>query len=128
MTDSIQNDRTDSDPDPQAAVLMDEYRKVIEHSEYMVRRAQAGEWDALVNEGMDYLVRADQLSAVGDTRLSFSQRRERQVFLQRLLDNDRKIREQLDSRLKELGTLMAEEEQRVRTRKVSNTYQRFSGN
>ncbi|WP_414499481.1 MULTISPECIES: flagellar protein FliT [unclassified Zymobacter] len=125
MIDSMQDGPVDSGM--QVDGLMDEYRKIIEHSERMVRKAQEGEWDALVNEGMEYLVQAEQLSSVGDTQLSFSQRRERQVYLQRLLDNDRKIREQLDVRLKELGTLMAEEEQRIRTHKVSNAYQRFSG-
>ena len=125
MMDSMQDAAVDSGM--QVNGLMDEYRKIIEHSERMVRKAQEGEWDALVNEGMDYLVQAEQLSSVGDTQLNFVQRRERQVYLQRLLDNDRKIREQLDVRLKELGSLMAEEEQRARTHKVSNVYQRFSG-
>lgn len=125
MIDSMQGGLANSDM--QVSGLMDEYRRIIEHSERMVRKAQEGEWDALVNEGMEYLVQAEQLSSVGDTLLSFSQRRERQVYLQRLLDNDRKIREQLDARLEELGTLMAEEEQRLRTHKVSNAYQRFSG-
>lgn len=126
MIDSIQNDQ-DTAVDQQAAALMEEYRRVIERSEHMVQRAQAGEWDALVSEGMDYLLRADELSALGDMRLSFSQRRERQVYLQRLLDNDRKIRERLDGRLKELGTLMAEEAQQISSRAVSSAYQRFSG-
>ena len=125
MMDSMQDGAVD--PGMQVNGLMDEYRKIIEHSERMVRKAQEGEWDVLVNEGMDYLVQAEQLSSVGDTQLNFVQRRERQVYLQRLLDNDRKIREQLDVRLKELGSLMAEEEQRARTHKVSNVYQRFSG-
>lgn len=125
MMDSMQDGAVD--PGLQVNGLMDEYRKIIEHSERMVRKAQEGEWDVLVNEGMDYLVQAEQLSSVGDTQLNFVQRRERQVYLQRLLDNDRKIREQLDVRLKELGSLMAEEEQRARTHKVSNVYQRFSG-
>lgn len=125
MIDSVQDGRVDSDV--QVDSLMEEYRKVIEHSERMVRKAQEGEWDALVSEGMDYLVQAEQLSSIGDTSLSFIQRRERQVYLQRLLDNDRKIREQLDMRLKELSALMIEEEQRVRTHKVSDAYQRFSG-
>lgn len=125
MIDSTQDAFVDSDA--QVNGLMSEYRKIIEHSEQMVRKAQEGEWDALVNDGMEYLVQAEQLSSIGDTQLSFSQRRERQVCLQRLLDNDRKIREQLDARLKELGTLMDEEEQRMRTHKVSNAYQRFSG-
>lgn len=125
MIDSMQGGLADSDV--QVSGLMDEYRKIIEHSERMVRKAQEGEWDVLVNEGMEYLVQAEQLSSVGDTLLNFSQRRDRQVYLQRLLDNDRKIREQLDARLEELGTLMAEEEQRLRTHKVSDAYQRFSG-
>lgn len=125
MIDSMQDEPVGSDM--QVNGLMGEYRKIIEHSDRMVRKAQEGEWDTLVNEGMDYLVQAEELSSVGDTTLSFSQRRERQVYLQRLLDNDRKIREQLDARLKELSTLMAEEEQRIRSHKVSNAYQRFSG-
>lgn len=125
MIDSMQDGQVSSDV--QVDGLMDEYRKVIEHSERMVRKAQEGEWDALVSEGMDYLVQAEQLSSIGDTSLSFIQRRERQVYLQRILDNDRKIREQLDTRLKELSALMIEEEQRVRTHKVSDAYQRFSG-
>lgn len=125
MIDSIQDDSMGFDV--QTHGLMAEYRKIIEHSERMVHKAQEGKWDTLVDEGMEYLVQAEKLSSVEDTTLSFSQRRERQVYLQRLLDNDYKIREQLDARLKELDTLMAEEEQRLRSHKVSNAYQRFSG-
>lgn len=108
--------------------LLAEYREAIAQSDRMLQQAQQGAWEALIDEGMDYLVLAGHLSVQPDTYLSFTQRRERQVYLQQLLDNDRRIRARLDGRMQELGPLVEQERQRSRTssKQVLHAYHRFS--
>lgn len=108
--------------------LLAEYREAIAQSDRMLQQAKQGAWEALIDEGMDYLVLADHLSEQSDTHLSFTQRRERQVYLQQLLDNDRRIRARLDCRMQELGPLVEQERQRAQTpsKRVLHAYHRFS--
>lgn len=110
--------------------LLNEYREAIAQSDRMLQQAQQGAWEALIDEGMDYLIRADHLSTQPDTHLSFTQRRERQVYLQQLLDNDRRIRARLDGRMEELRPQVEQEERQranaTSQQRVLHAYHRFS--
>lgn len=94
-------------PADRQELLLLAYESLLNASQSMLATARAADWNALVEQESDYLVRVERIRRMdAQQRLDDEAASRKAVLLERILEQDMEIRQRLVERRDELGRMI----------------------